>query len=71
MGLLTTGEHDTLWRNAFKVIPDLAASLRRSNAIECAKALREAGVMTDEEFLGVMAHILKAEGFNWESDSLK
>lgn len=63
--MLTHGEHDELWRNAFTVIPGMAASLRRSNAIECAKILHESGKMSDESFCEIAAHILKAEGFNW------
>ena len=63
--MLTNGEHDDLWRKAFTVVPGMAASLRRSNAIECAKILHEAGKMTDANFYEIAAHILKEEGFTW------
>ena len=69
--LLTSGEHDFLWREAFQAIPGIVTSLRRSNAIECVKALHDDGIMTDEEFLAHIAYILKAEGFTWISDSLE
>ena len=63
--LLTNGEHDTLWRNAFTAVPNIAASLRRSNAIECAKALHDMRKMSDEDYCQVLAQILKSEGFTW------
>lgn len=63
--LLTNGEHDVLWKNAFTVIPEIAASLRYSNAIECVKILHDAGKITDDDFHNCIAQILKAEGFNW------
>lgn len=61
--ILTRGEHDRLWRNAFTVIPGIAASLRRSNAIECIKVLHEAGEMADKEFYESILKILESEGF--------
>lgn len=63
---LTNREHDDLWRKAFSAIPGMATSLRHSNAIECAKILYESGEMSDADFHGFAAQILKAEGFVWE-----
>lgn len=63
--LLTNGEHDDLWRKAYMAIPGVAASLRRSNAIECLKILHGAGKMTDDDFYQSIEFILKAEGFTW------
>lgn len=64
--LLTKGEHDRLFRNAFEVIPGIADSLRRSNAIECLKILHDAGRMTDEAFYEAIIKLLRSEGFMFE-----
>lgn len=64
--LLTKGEHDRLWRNTFEVIPGIADSLRRSNAIECLKILHDAGRVTDEVFCEAIIKLIRPEGFTLE-----
>lgn len=65
-GLLTNGEHDKLWREAFTKVPTIAMSLRRANGIACVKGLHEVGELTDEEYVSCLKVILREEGFDLE-----
>lgn len=67
-GMLTNGEHDELWRNAFTVIPCVARSLCYSNAIECVKGLLDCGKITVEDYSHMLYCILKEEGFKWPKE---
>ena len=58
-------EHDVLWRALFKEhVPQIADSLRRSNAIECIKELYSAGALTTDDYIASLKSILKSEGFS-------
>lgn len=67
--LLTNGEHDSLWRNAFgNYIPMIGNSLRRSNAIECIKELYRLGLYSKKEYAKGLSQILESEKFERLSD---
>ena len=68
--LLSNGEHDELWRNAFKVIPSLAElksiknSLQEANRIACYKELHELGGIPDEAYAVLLVRAMEREGVN-------
>lgn len=62
--LLTNGEHDSLWRDAFRTyIPRISNSLRRANAIECFRELHKLGMYSDEVYAEGLSEILTNELF--------
>lgn len=62
--MLTSGEHDELWRNVFEShVPGIAVSLRRANAIECCKELQRLGMITERDYAKVLSQILVWEGY--------
>ncbi len=65
-GLLTNGEHDQLWRDAFSKVPAIAESLRRANGIACVKELYKIGELTDEGYAACLIAILHKEGFEFK-----
>lgn len=70
--ILTNGEHDTLWKAAFQShIPTIADSLRRANALTCAKELYELEIYTKSEYAYILNDIMKLSNFgNFSKDEL-
>lgn len=73
--LLTNGEHDSLWRDAFTAIPQLQKnlsevhdSLRRSNIIQALKALYEAKEITKTTYQASLLEILRLE--QWDVNAM-
>ena len=61
--LLTNGEHDELWRNAFKLyIPSIADSLRRTNIITVLKDFHDRGWLSDDAYMTAVLGIIEKEG---------
>lgn len=64
--LLTNGEHDELWRQAFKSIPELSsisASLKRSNLIIILKELHDLGKISDDGYAEDLVRVAEMEGY--------
>lgn len=63
--MLTKGEHDELWKSAFRTIPEIEKSLRRSNAIKCATMLHDLGELDDEGLIKFLKGALTEEGYRY------
>lgn len=61
--MMTVGEHDNLWKNAFKCIPEIEDSLRRNNILIILKELHNLGISTDEEYARDLGKLSRMEGF--------
>ena len=72
--MMTNGEHDDLWRkgaHSIQYLKDINDNLRRANAIECMKNLRDIDAIDDEQYKRFMVGIIKDCGFiiSYESNS--
>lgn len=61
--LLTNGEHDQLWREAYKSIPDIRNSLKFQNLLFALKELHEAGDLAHESYVKMIRKVIDMEGF--------
>lgn len=61
--LLTNGEHDQLWREAFKSVPDISNSLKCRNLLFALKELHESGELDHEAYVRLLNKALAMEGF--------
>lgn len=62
--LLSSGEHDDLWRKVFKgYVPSISKSLMKANAIQCYKELHKLGVYDDLNYADLLSALLDDDGF--------
>lgn len=68
--LLTNGEHDRLWRNTFKSIPEINKQLELMNKLKYVELIRDAG-MTNEKVREVLVGLGKEVGYKISFDDNK
>lgn len=61
--LLTNGEHDSLWRLAFRSIPNIEKELNVMNRLKYVELLRDAG-MSNENIRKTLCDLGKEVGYN-------
>ena len=64
--MLTNGQRDNLWIEAFSKIAAMSDSLRRANGLTIAKELYSLGELTRDQYVGVLHELAHNEGFSFE-----
>lgn len=68
--LLTNGEHDMLWRNAAKDIPEIKEQLEIMNKLKYIELLKDAG-MPEENIRQALTNLGKKIGYTVSFDDVK
>lgn len=61
---LTVGEHDEMWKEGAKALPEISTNLRNANIIACAKELHDLGEVSDSDYKETLLTMLKMSGID-------